>query len=159
MKPLVLFYSLTGKTKLVATGIGKALKAEVKEVEEEKKRSLLGAYLTGSFSAIKEKCSKIKPVNLNWKNFDLIFIGTPVWASKPVPAINAIISAMDLSGKNVVLFATLANSGDQEAIRVLTKAVELKGGKVVNSFTVKTIKVSEADLVKRGEEIGNQCKK
>ena len=52
MKPLVVYYSLTDKTKLVSQVIAEALNATLVEIKETKPRKLGPlVYLTGSFAA------------------------------------------------------------------------------------------------------------
>ena len=72
MKSLVVFYSLTDKTKLVSQAIAEALNAELVEIEETKrrKRGFL-TYLTGGFAAIRNKGTDINPINFDLHLFDM----------------------------------------------------------------------------------------
>ena len=107
MKSLVVYYSLTGKTKLVAQAIAEALNATLVEITETKPRKL-GAfvYLIGGFGAVMNRGSKINPVNVDLKEYDRIFIGSPTWASRPAPAINSFIYQTNFEGRSVVPFFT-----------------------------------------------------
>jgi len=138
MKALVVFYSRTGNTKLVAETIAQELNADIKEVEEAKKwRWGLFAYVIGGFQAIRGKCSQIKPIDINLGNYDLIFVGSPVWASRTVPAINAFISQADFEDKEIVAFFTMGGSRDKAAIKDMAGKVGAKSGRVVGSFAIR----------------------
>ena len=105
MKKLVVYYSLTGKTELVAKTIADEAKAElIKIEEEEKKKETFCIYGRGS-EAIKGIKSKIKNIDIN-KDCKLIFLGTPTYAGNPPPAINAFISKLILPIKKL-LFSLL----------------------------------------------------
>ena len=140
MKKLVVFYSLSDNTEIVAKTIAKELKADLYRVEEVKKRNRFLAYLTGSFAAIRNKCSEIKPVVLNVHDYDLIFLGSPIWASRPVPAINAFISNMDFKNKKVIAFFTMGGTQYEKATKNVTMKIEESSGKVIDSFAIRARK-------------------
>jgi len=156
MKTLVVYYSLTGKTRLVAEAIAKTLNAEIREIEEMRKRSIPLGFISGVFAAMRGKSSEIKAMDLKL-GCDLIFLGTPVWGG-PTPAINAFISKADFKDKKMVIFVTMGGFGDKRTIRILTDAIESRGGKIINSFAIKTGGVRDKKIIEKGEEIGRQYK-
>jgi len=156
MKALVVYYSWTGKTELVATSISKVLNADLGKIEEVKSRKGFFGFISGGYGAAKGKCSRIKPLNLNLNNYELIFLGTPVWALRPTPAINAFISKVDFKGKEVVLFVTMGGFGGKKAIKIMKDKIRRKEGKIIGSFIVKTGGVKIEDIIKEGERIGRQ---
>jgi len=48
-------------------------------------------------------------------DYDLVIIGTPIWAWKPTPAIRTYISQNNLAGKKVALFYTFETGMKQVA--------------------------------------------
>ena len=144
MKKLVVFYSLSGNTEVVAKTIAKELKADLCRVEEIRKRNRFLAYLTGSFAAMRDKCSEIKPVALNVRDYDLIFLGSPIWASRPVPAINAFINDTNFKNKKVIAFFTMGGSRYVKAINNITVKVEKRSGIITDSFAIRAKKNSDA---------------
>jgi len=156
MKILVVYYSWKGKTELVATSISKVLNAQLKKVEEVKNRKGFFGFLSGGYGAIKGKCSKLKPMDFNLQNYGLVFLGSPVWALRTTPAINAFISKANLANKKVVLFVTMGGFGGKKAIKIMTDKIKLKGGRVINSFIVKTGGIKTEDIIKKGNEIGRK---
>ena len=148
MKKLVVFYSLSGNTEIVAKTIAKELKADLCRVEETRKRNRFLAYMTGGFAAFRDKCSEIKPVVLDVHDYDLIFLGSPIWASRPVPAINAFISSTDFKSRKVIVFFTMGGEDYRKAVRNITLKVENRSGIVIDSFAVRTGKKHHDVIVK-----------
>lgn len=154
MKALVVYYSFTGKTELVARAIAQTLNADMRKIEEVKKRKKPFVFLTGGYEAIRGKSSEIKEMDFNL-DCDLLFLGTPVWAGRPTPAVNAFVSKADFRNKKVVLFVTMLGISGK-ATKILTDAIESKGGKIIDSFSIKTAGVETERIVERGNEIGSK---
>jgi len=153
MKALVVFYSLTDKTKLVSQAIAEALNAELVEIEETKprKRGFL-TYLTGGFAAVTNKGSEINPINVDLRQYEKIFIGSPIWASRPTPAINSFIYANNFEGKNIVPFFTMGGNNSNKALENITTKIEKSRGKMIGSFAVKTYGISDIKIIARAKE-------
>jgi len=143
---------------LVAKEIARVLNGDIRKVEEIKKRKGFSDFISAVFSARKEKCSKIKPMDFNLDSYDLIFVGTPVWTRKPTPAINSFISKADFRNEKVIIFVTMAMQGGKNAIRILTDRIKSKGGKVINSFAIRTARVKDEKIIEEGNKIGRQYK-
>ena len=152
MKKLVVFYSLSGNTELVAKTIAKELKADLCRVEEIRKRNRFLVYVTGGFAAIRNKCSEIKPVALNLHDYDLIFLGSPTWASRPVPAINAFISNTDFENKKIITFFTMGGEEYEKATRNMTMKIEKNSGKVIDSFAIRAGRKNSDAIVKEAKK-------
>ena len=106
MKSLVVYYTRTGNARFAAETIAAEIVADVEEVIDMKNRSGKLAYLTGGAAARRGKETEIAPTKKSPADYDLIIVGTPVWASRPAPAITTYIKKNNLSGKKVALFFT-----------------------------------------------------
>ena len=83
---------------------------------------------------MKGECDPIEPETIDVSASDLIVIGTPVWAFKATPAINAAIAALKgCDGKKAVIFATCGSSA-KDTIPLLKKALESKGVTVLGEY-------------------------
>jgi flavodoxin len=107
MKSLVVYYSRTGKTKFVAETIAAELGSETEEIIDLKNREGKLGWMSATQDASRGKETHIAPTNKTPKDYDLLIIGTPVWAFNTTPAIRTYIKNNDLSGKKVALFFTL----------------------------------------------------
>jgi flavodoxin len=153
MKPLVVYYSLTGKTKLVAQVIAEALNATLVEIKETKPRKLGPfVYLTGGFAATINKGSKINPIDVDLKQYETIFIGSPMWNSRPAPAINSFIYQTNFEGRSIIPFFTMSGTNPEKALANITAKIEKSQGKVAGSFAITTYRVSDEEIIARAKE-------
>jgi len=106
LKTLVVYYSRIGNARFVAQTIAAEVGADIEEVMNQKKRSGPTGFFTGDSDAIRGKETKISPTTKGPTEYDLIIVGTPVWASRPTPAITTSLKNNDLSTKKVSLFLT-----------------------------------------------------
>jgi flavorubredoxin len=76
----------------------------------------------------------IEPKTIDVASGDLIVIGTPVWAGRATPAINAAVAALEgCRGKKAVIFATCGGK-ERDTLPLLKKALEAKGVTVTGEF-------------------------
>ncbi len=152
MKSLVVYYSTTDNTKLVAQVIAEALNATLVEITETKTRKIRPlVYLIGGFEATMNRGSRINPIGIDLKQYERIFIGSPIWNSRPTPAINSFIYQTDFEGRHVIPFFTMGGNNSDKALANITAKIEKSQGKVVGSFAVTSYKVSHEQIIARAK--------
>ena len=106
MKKLVIFYSLDGNTRLIAETIASETGADILELKPVKEitRNNFLKYFAGGKDAILKAEPELLPLDLNPSDYDLIFIGTPVWAWTYAPALRTFFKNVKLKNKKVALF-------------------------------------------------------
>ena len=123
-KMLVLYYSQTGNTKAVATEMATRLGADIEEIVPVQ-------IYDGDFQATIERGKKeldegafpeIQPLKADVANYDVIFIGYPVWFGTYAPPVITFLNQVDLSGKKVVPFCTFGSGGLDSSIKDLAEA-------------------------------------
>ena len=121
MKSLVVYYSRTGNARFVAETIAAEIGADVEEVVDLKKRSGALGWLSGGKDARQGKETNISPTTKLPADYELIVVGTPVWAGKPAPAITTYLKKNDVSGKKVAVYFTQGHKKPQgiEAVKAL----------------------------------------
>ncbi len=102
MNKLIIFYSLSGNTKFIAEVIAKAINADILELKTE---NFMKYFWGGKKVMMKEK-PKLMPLDKNPVDYDIIFIGTPVWAWDYTPPLHSFFSQVKLNGKKIALFCT-----------------------------------------------------
>jgi flavodoxin len=153
MKSLVVYYSLTGKTRLVAQAIAEALNARLVEITEKKPRKLGPfIYLIGGFGAITNRGSKINPLDVDSKQYERIFIGSPIWGSRPVPAVNSYVYQTNFDGRDVIPFFSMGGTTPEKALANITTKIERRQGKVAGSFAITSYRVSDEEIISRAKE-------
>ena len=110
---LVLYYSQTSNTKTVAREIATRLGADIEEIIPLKPYE-------GDLQATVERCRQereegitpeIQPLTSDLSQYDVIFLGYPVWFGTYAPPVAALLDQVDLSGKKVVPFCTFGSGG------------------------------------------------
>jgi len=140
MRTLVVYYSKSGNTRRVAEEIQKALGGDTEElVEVGAKRSGLFGFLFAGRDAMRGRPSKIEPTKRSPADYDLVFIGSPVWGWNLVPAVRSYLASADLKAKPVAFFCTMGGSGAEKtfaSMQELAREAKLLG----------TLAVREAEL-------------
>ena len=123
-KTLVLYYSLTGNTKMVAEEIARNVGADIEAIEA------VDPYDT-NFEACIQRCMQereqgvlpeIQPVQADLSKYDVIFLGYPVWFGTYAPPVTKWLEGVDLSGKKVVPFCTFGSGGLESSTKDLEAA-------------------------------------
>jgi len=153
MKSLVVYYSLTGKTRLVAQVIAEALNATLVEIEERRPIPMPFVYLSGGFAAITNRGTKINPTDVDLQQYERIFIGSPIWASRPTPAINSFIYQTNFEGRSVIPFFTMGGDNTEGALANITAKIEKSQSKVAGSFAITSYRVSDEEIIARAKEV------
>ena len=122
-KVLVVYYSQTGNTKAVAQEIATKLGADMAEIEA------VNPY-DGDFEATIGRCMQereagiapeINPLTVNVADYDVIFVGAPVWFGVFAPPMLTFLNQVDLSGKKVVPFCTFGSGGLESSVNDLAE--------------------------------------
>jgi flavodoxin len=111
MKILVAYYSRTGTTKKVAEAFSKLLKCDSEQILDVKSRAGPLGYMKSGKEATLKKLALIKPTKKDPKKYDLVVIGTPVWAFTMSSPIRTYISGNKDLFKKVAFFCTMGGSG------------------------------------------------
>ena len=123
-KMLVLYYSQTGNTKAVAEEIANILGADIEEI------TMLEPY-DPDFQTTIDRCMKdreqgilpeIQPVKADLANYDVVFLGFPVWFGTYAPPVITFLNNADLSGKKIVPFCTFGSGGLESSVKDLVVA-------------------------------------
>ena len=104
MKSLIVFYSRTGNARFVAQTIAAEIGADLEELVDLKKRSGLMGWFGAGGDARRGKETTLGPLTKSYVDYDLVVVGTPIWAGQPTPAVTTYLKKNDLAGKKVAVF-------------------------------------------------------
>ena len=139
-KKLVAYFSASGVTKSTAERIAKAAGADLFEIKpaqpyskadldwtNKKSRSSVEMSSPDSRPEIAEKLD-------NMADYDVVFVGFPIWWYVAPTIINTFLESYDFSGKTVIPFATSGGSGMGKTEEILHKIcpAKWKNGKILN---------------------------
>lgn len=111
MKTLVVYYSRTGNTKMIAESISNALDSDIEEIIDTEKRSGIIGYIKSGYEASRGKLSEIQESKYDLSQYDLLIIGTPVWASKMAVPVRAYLKNNMDKIPLLACFSTCGRSG------------------------------------------------
>ncbi len=108
LRILVIYYSMEKSTQLVAEAIADATGAELAELQPlvEPRVKGFARYLLYGWQRLLHPRMPIAPPSFDPQDYDLIFIGTPVWAFQAAPAVQTLLRIMPMTGRHVALFCT-----------------------------------------------------
>ena len=104
----------------IAQGIGGDLERIVPQKEIASKG--FGKFFWGGSQVIMGKTPDIQPIKSNFEDYDLIVVGTPVWAGTYAPAIKTLLSLGLFKNKKLAFFCT-HEGGPGKAIEKFQAAV------------------------------------
>ena len=143
-KMLVLYYSETGTTKTVAQELQRQLGADIESIEAVEPYS-------GNFQETIQRSSReresgqtpaLKPLKKKIADYDIIFLGYPIWFGTYAMPIATLVKQQDFVGKTIVPFCTFGSGGLNTSSDALRKA--LPQAKIVKGYGVRTARVKAA---------------
>ena len=163
-KKLVAYFSASGVTAKVADMLADAVGADIHEIRPKVPytKADLNWMNKKSRSSIEMADKTIRPEiaesNVKIENYDVIFLGFPIWWYVAPTIINTFLESADFSGKKIILFATSGGSKFGKTVEELKISVpdscEIIEGKLLNGRqTIASVK-EWADTLgyKRGKE-------
>lgn len=147
-KVLVTYFSATGTTKDVAERIAEAVGADLAEIapaevyteadldwHDKTSRSSVEMADENSRPAIKE-------MSVSPADYDVIFVGFPVWWDLAPRQVNTFIESNELAGKTIVPFATSGGSSIDNSVKDLRRlypSLTITDGRLLNNESKQTI--------------------
>ena len=122
-KPLVAYFSASGVTATLSQKLAAAIGAELFEIVPEKKYTDedLDWQNDKSRSSIEmqDKSSRpgISAKKDNMADYDVIFVGFPIWWYREPSIIDTFMESYDFTGKTVIPFATSGGSDIEESAK------------------------------------------
>ena len=148
-KVLVAYFSATGVTAHAAQKVADATGGEVYAITPAKPYTDadLDWRDKQSRSSVEMNDPKARPAlggkRLDVSDYDIVFIGYPIWWDQAPRLINTFIESHDLKGKTVIPFATSGGStiaGSAATLKRSYPALEWKEGCLLNRVDEKTVR-------------------
>jgi flavodoxin len=124
MKTLVVYYSRSGISKMVATTISNALKCDTEEIIDTKNRSGFMGWLMAGRDATLQRITRIKDIEKDLSTYDTVIIGGPVWASNICPAVRTFLLQYMDQVKNVAFFSTTGGSNGERSFKTMGSIIQ-----------------------------------
>ncbi len=137
-KALVAFFSASGVTAVLAKRLADAIGADLHEIQPEVPYTKEDLDWTNknSRSSVEMNDKSFRPQVANRveniDDYDIIYIGFPIWWYVAPTIINTFLEQYDMTGKEIIPFATSGSSGmgrTNEELKVSCKGAVLKEGR------------------------------
>jgi len=151
MKTLITYYSFSGNTDKVVNLFADVLKKRgevvlhrLKPADEIKNFALqCRAAFMGKRAALEGD------VQYDIGQYDLLLIGSPVWAFAPTPAMNTYLDKLSgLDGKRAIMLLTSGSgTGVNRCFKNIRKALESKGASRVDEVNIPDRKLKDIEFI------------
>lgn len=150
MKTLVVYFSATGTTRQAAQRLAKATGGTLCEIQPQEPytEADLDWHNDQSRSSMEMKDRKSRPAikkpGVNVADYDVVYVGFPIWWYTCPTIINTFMESADFKGKTVVPFATSGGSSVEKACKDLKASypeIRWKPGLLMND-------ISDGELLK-----------
>lgn len=157
IKMLVVFYSKTGNTRQVAESISKSFNCDIEEIKEKKSRKGIFKTIIEIKDAILGNKVNIHECERDPSEYDIVIIGTPVWASHVTPAIRTYMDKNKGKIKCAAFFNThgIEKTKESKVFKDLEKVIvkkpkalmDISKAEIKNGDYKKKIEIFGADLI------------
>ena len=149
---LVVYYSRTGNTRTLAGELVTALKADVDQLDDRRDRCGVFGYLRCAREALKKRTIELLPPAYDPSNYDVVVLGTPVWAGNISSPLRSYVAAHKARLRQVAFFCTQGGSGADKVFRDLA---ELCGQSPVATLAVNGHEIEERAYAQRLEQFAS----
>ncbi|TRZ50736.1 MAG: hypothetical protein D4S01_06060, partial [Dehalococcoidia bacterium] len=150
MKSIIVYYSFSGNTRKVSELLSEHLrkKSEV-DILELKAADESTSFFKQALRALVRTKADVGTINFDLSKYDLICIGTPVWAFGPAPAMNTYLDkCKGFQGKDTIVFTTYGSgTGNNHCINYIKSILNKKGAKGCKSFSLPGARAKDRDYV------------
>lgn len=108
-KTSIIVYSLTGTTAKVANFIKEATNGDLFTITSQSDYSGFTGLIKGCYHEYFNSIPEVKGIP-NIDQYDLIYVGCPVWLKKPATPIRTVLQNVDFQNKKVIPFMTSARN-------------------------------------------------
>lgn len=154
---LVIYFSATGNTKVVAESLAELQGADLYEIVPEQRYTDedLNYNDPSTRASVEQNDESARPAISggidNIEDYDVIYVGFPIWWGDIPRILNTFFDTYDLSGKTIAPFCTSGGSGISRAVQSIT---ELEPSAIVTDGLRANASNAEDDLIQWLNTIG-----
>lgn len=179
-KALIIAYSRTGKSMLVAHTLKTRLDANLLEIKDLKDRSGTLGYISAGYDAFFDRHTSIaiEPRNADVTQYENIIIVSPIWNWKLSTPIHTFIDQNWFNGKQIIMVTTGNNDirkyeryDDRASFlkrffrdyirnksHAVRSSVTARGGYFLKHYHVETLQVPEHEIINRAARLSDHIR-
>lgn len=119
MKTLIVYYSLTGNTRMICEALKENMDADIERIREQKQYNRVSAYVTGFAAALGGAGRAIMPIKEDVAAYDRIVVAVPVWAAHLAPPMVTFLRCYDF--RNKPIYAIIVHTGEPGNIEAVMR--------------------------------------
>ncbi|MCM8769965.1 MAG: hypothetical protein NC911_09945 [Candidatus Omnitrophica bacterium] len=123
---MIVYYSRTGNTKSLAEFLKDQLSAEIQEIKTNIEEKGKINFIRAGWQAVKKFCPELSPIRVDLGRYDLVLIGTPVWALTMASPIRSFLKTYHSKLPAVGFFATMGKVGSESTFAHMADLVGKK---------------------------------
>jgi len=147
LKALIVYYTRTGQTKVVAETIRAILQCDVEELADTQKRSGLFGYMRAGRQTMKKELTVLKPLAKDPSQYDVVVVGTPVWVYNLSVPVRTYLEQNKDKIKKLAIFCT--HGGKESFGAAFQSAEEITGLLAIAKLNLRTKEVKRAEHVEK----------
>jgi len=113
-KSLIVYYSRSGRTRKVAEEIANEVGCDVDEIRELRSRRGVFGYFRSAREALRETLVEIEEPSRDLDGYDLVILGTPVWASNISSPLRSYVTRFRSQFTHIAFFCTQGGRGSDK---------------------------------------------
>jgi flavodoxin len=130
LRILIILYSRTNNTLQVGKIIQDRTKGDIVEITSQKDYNRMFGYWVALKDAFKSYLPNVTYPALNFDNYDVVYLGSPVWGYGLGTPMRTFLTQVDFKGKTVIPFLTCGGSPGSsfEYLRTTAKNAKIEEG-------------------------------
>jgi hypothetical protein len=154
-KPLIVYYSRSGNSRIVADTLTEYLACPVEQIQSTKNREGFLGVFTCVLDQLLDRDDILEPLKKDPKNFNPVILVSPVWIGKLSSPARTFLKQAGLEGKDIYLVLTYNGSLTEEKEKTLEEAITAQGVTLKGTYKIITKEKTEDEIK---EEVRNQVK-
>ena len=142
MKSLVVYYSRTNITKKLAETIAQKTGGDIEQLISKVNYNGKIGYARAGKHAISQIIIDIEKTEFNPEDYDVVYVGAPVWAGKCATPAISYLKQNEGKFKNLKFFMTAGSSGFESSLKQMEKFSK----KPLKTLTLTTKQVKKDDF-------------
>jgi len=154
--PIIVYYSRTGKTRIVANALKEQLPCEIAEIKSTEDREGFWGVITCVLDSLFNRDDVIEPFNKDLKGYNPIIIASPIWIGKLSSPARTFMKQAGLNGKEVYIVLTYNGSFTEEKENILKEGLTSQETNLKELYKVVTKEKTDEEIKK---DISTQLEK
>jgi hypothetical protein len=138
MKVLVVYYSLSGNTRSVATALARDLGTDIEELRCSRYSPGMWGYVRAGYDSWKGNLPPIEPLTHTLSQYELVVIAGPIWAWHPATPVRTFLQQERSKLSHVAFLLTHGGAAAEKSLREMEE--------IVGRRPAATLVVTEGDI-------------